>query len=308
MKSMISVIIPVKNDRRLKSTLLGLVDQRISEKYEIIVVDASKGKLDDIRDQFKNKVRWHNFINTTTKRRTTVLQINKGVELSKGEIIAYIDSDCVPTNDWLDNLVSPILREKENFTAGLIKSISNNNYMDKIWSEQTKYKYIPSCPNMNTSIRRSLVEILGPYDHLYNYGWDLDFAWRATEYGYKIRYVPQAVIYHDWGTPKMDLKRNFYYGEAKVRLYSQHINKLKNILNEDPLFVVYPILIIIIPIGLVFPWIFLVIPLLLLNNLKKGNSILIVASHFSYGLGVIQGILRYIYNFLFSRSTKVEYD
>ena len=54
---MISVIILVKNDREIKNALNEIFNIPKPEKTEILVVDASEGNLDDIREKFP-KVRW----------------------------------------------------------------------------------------------------------------------------------------------------------------------------------------------------------------------------------------------------------
>lgn len=63
---MISVIIPVKNDREIENTLNEMFNIPKPEKTEILVVDASEGNLDDIKKRFP-KVRWVYFKNNTHK-------------------------------------------------------------------------------------------------------------------------------------------------------------------------------------------------------------------------------------------------
>src|SRR5215470_12629024 len=102
--SMISIIIIVKNDRRIDHVLGILKTIRKPDKTEVIVVDASRGRLDDIRKKFRY-VRWIDFENTTKKKTTIPEQRNVGVREAKGDIVVFIDSDCKPDKDWLCELV-----------------------------------------------------------------------------------------------------------------------------------------------------------------------------------------------------------
>ena len=49
---MISIIIIVKNDRRIENTLKKLFKIPKPEKTEILVIDASEGNLDDVKNIF----------------------------------------------------------------------------------------------------------------------------------------------------------------------------------------------------------------------------------------------------------------
>ena len=86
---MISIIIPVKNDRRIEITIKDLLKIPKPEKTEIIVVDASEGNLDDIKKKFP-KVRWIYFHNKTGKKYTFTEQINLGLKNIRGDLIAFI--------------------------------------------------------------------------------------------------------------------------------------------------------------------------------------------------------------------------
>ena len=97
---MISVIIPTKNDFDLGYTLESVVKAIKPERTEIIVVDASEGKLDHIKNKFP-KVRWLYFHNKTRKKRTFVEQLNLGTEKSKGDILTFVDGGCIVEKNWL---------------------------------------------------------------------------------------------------------------------------------------------------------------------------------------------------------------
>ncbi len=276
---MISVIIAVKNDIRIEKALKGLVKTQKPEKTEILVIDASEGNLDGIKNNFPS-IRWIYFHNLTSKKRTFVEQINLGSEKAKGDILAYIDSDCIPTKSWLSNLIKPIREENEDIVAGLIESVGGRTTWD-IGKEKLNLKYITECPTMNMALRADILDKIGPRDESFNFGSDLDFTWRATDLGYKIRYNNNAIIYHDWGDLRQEIKRARSYGEARISLYKKHPQRWKKLFSDDIITLIYPLYIIFLPLT------FFLILIPIFKNIKN-QPLKLVLINLNFGLGVLK--------------------
>ena len=283
---MISIIIAVKNDRRIDKTLEELVKIPRPEKTEILVIDASEGNLDEIKKKFPS-IRWIYFRNQTGKKRTFVEQINLGSEKARGDILAYIDSDCIPTRDWLFNLIKPIREEEEDIVAGRIKSVGGRTTWDVGREKLDSKKYITECPTMNMAINASILDKIGPRDESFNFGSDIDFTWRATDLGYKIRYNKNAVIYHDWGNFRQEIKRNFWYGEGRARLYKKHPHRWKNLFGYDIIVLIYPLYIIFLPLTFFWPYYPLLILVPIIKNIKR-QPLKVPFLHLIYGFGVLK--------------------
>lgn len=294
MKYLISIIIPVRNDRRIAKTLECLRVQTRIDSYEILVIDSSSNhELEDIKNKFRKDVKWVKYVSEDKRKRTTVSQINYGVSLAQGDIIAFIDSDCIPAKDWLHNLTLPMLSGEEEYCAGYVKSLNDTSYMDVFWEKNSVNTYVSYCPNMNSAVNKKLFASIGLYDEKnFNYGWDVDFSWRAIENGYKIRFVRDAIIFHDWGSVKSNIKRNYYYGVAKVKLYLKHKDQVKKIIKDDFFAVKYPALILSLPISIIFP---LFIPLILYFTIKDvarlKSKLSTVIYNYSYGWGILFGVI-----------------
>lgn len=259
---MISIIIIVKNDRRIKKTLSKLVKIEKPEKTEIIVIDASKGKLDDIKEKFPS-VNWFYFYNKTNKEITIPEQRNIGINKSKGDLIIFIDADCMPTRNWLKEIIKPIREEHEYIVSGLVEQ--ENTFISK-W-ESNKYerlndkKYINDAPTMNFAFLKSIVNKVGLFDEKFNFSSDTDFCWRARDLGYKIRYAQKAIIYHNYGNMFKNIKRHFNYGKAKIDLCSKYPHKLSEY--SFIIQITYVLFILLLPLTIIFPYylLFLFIPL-----------------------------------------------
>lgn len=83
---------------RIKGTLEALVNQT-SENYEVVVVDD--GSTDGVGEVIVNhdvrSVRLEQNVGLSAAR-------NVGIQVARGEIVAFCDDDCVPGADWVENI------------------------------------------------------------------------------------------------------------------------------------------------------------------------------------------------------------
>lgn len=288
---MISVVIISKDEPALDATLSLLREQvaELREPSEILVVDSSDGRLDDIRKEHESAVRWIQFERPPGAGVTIPHQRNVGVRSAIGEIVVFTDCGCYPEKGWLETLTAPLLRD-EHVTAGRILATGEGvGIYDgaETWQRaHSERDYVRECPTGNIAFRREAFEAVGGFDESFAFGSDIDFSWRLVDAGYRIRAVPDAVIRHDWGTWRRQLKRSFVYGKARMRLYLKHKQRRKRVLRDDPMLVVYPVFLLGLPLTLVFP----IYPLLLLIPAWRNRShgaVRVVVDHLIYGAGAL---------------------
>lgn len=271
---MISIITIVKNDRRIKILLEKLIEIPKPEKVEIIVVDNSEGNLDDIKGFFPS-IRWIYYSNKANKKYTYSEQRNLGLKKAEGEIIVFIDSDCIPTKSWLIELVKPIRGEGENIVVGIIKSIGKSSTNNIIWEKIRNKKYLSEGLTGNISFNKQILKQVGYFSEDFNGGGeDIDFSWRAVNLGYRINYNKDAVVYHDWGNLKREIERALQCGKVSVRLYKKHPEKWKKLFSSNADVLIYPLYILFFPITFLWPYylLFLLIPIsrnLFTKSLRK---------------------------------------
>lgn len=289
-----SIVIIVKKDRGIDQTLseLDQLDIPNGITLETIVVDASHGTLDDIKLRHPNVV-WIDFKPSNPNKKYTIPeQRNVGINKAGGDIIVFIDANCIPKRTWLKELLLPILDEKEYVTAGRVKSHATETIHDMTAQRNMNKKYLDECPTINMAFKKEILNNTGYFDESFDYGSDVDFTWRAVEKGYRIRYCPEALITHDWGSKREDLKRTYLYGQARMRLYKKHMNHWRRLFSKDPVLLVYPTYILLLPITFAFPLYPISILLLVLKNRKEQNPMGIVFKHLIYGLGALREIVR----------------
>lgn len=93
----LSIIIPYYNSGEYTQELLRVLDPQINDKVEVIVVD------DGSREPFECPFAWCNVIRKNNGGVSSAR--NLGIEKSKGEYIAFIDSDDMVSKDYLSRVL-----------------------------------------------------------------------------------------------------------------------------------------------------------------------------------------------------------
>jgi glycosyltransferase involved in cell wall biosynthesis len=131
---------------------------------------------------------------------------NRGFLESRGGIIVFIDSDCLPYPEWLQNISNAMLRSQTGIVIGCrrfafeslglsILSDYECEKADYIFSGKTQEVYYGYTNNM--AIRRSLFEEIGPFREIKR-GADVIFVHRVMEkYSHDmVQYLPDVYIRH----------------------------------------------------------------------------------------------------------------
>lgn len=119
---MISVIIPTYNEEKnIKRCLESLENQTVPRnEFEVIIVDGqSKDRTVEVARKYADKV-------IQQKSKGIGGARNDGVKVSKGNIIATTDADCVPFKNWIERVQKSFEKEKIIGVFGLFKPIDFN--------------------------------------------------------------------------------------------------------------------------------------------------------------------------------------
>jgi mycofactocin glycosyltransferase len=243
---MVSVIIPVRNrEKDLAHCLRSLSNLRYpAHRLEIIVVDdaSSDGTLQVVS---KFPVRTL----AVQKRRHAPGCRNLAARQANGEILAFIDSDCVADPSWLNDLL-PVFRDPAvGVVGGLVDAYFEEKGLDRYekvksslqvstWqkrsSEQELHFYVPSC---NLLIRRELFRELGGFREDLHVGEDVDLCWRLQKIGMAVEYKPVGKVYHKHRNQIGPFcRRRFQYGTSEPVLQQLHPDRPKQLLLPLPEF------------------------------------------------------------------------
>jgi len=199
----VSVIIPVFNDPiRLKICLDALEKQTYpKELYEVIVVDnASDENIDKLVSQF------HQAIAISENRQGSYVARNKGITFSKGDVIAFTDSDCVPAPEWIEKGVANLLRTPN---CGLVVGRINMFFRDpdkptsvELYDAVTAFpnehilKVAKFGPTANVFTFRSVIAHVGAFNDNVKSAGDLEWGQRVFSFGYRQIYADDTCVSH----------------------------------------------------------------------------------------------------------------
>lgn len=199
--NMISVIIPSYNsEKTIRQTLNSLINQSYNDSYEIILVDSS---IDNTPQVVRSEFPDIKFIHLETKTDPGTAR-NLGLKESKGDIIAFIDSDCTAADDWLDRIENAH-DSPYNVVGGVVNNGNDENdlvawagYISEFREflpEQSK-KEVDHIPTCNISYKRKIFDEFGLFQGEYYPQEDLVFNYNLRQKNEKIILDPSIQVYH----------------------------------------------------------------------------------------------------------------
>ena len=228
----VSLIIPVLNgERTIRECLVSLLKMDYPvERREILVVD--NGSTDRTADIVKSfPVRY-----LREERRGVSSARNRGIEASKGEILAFTDADCVVTTGWLRELVQGFDSEDVGVVVGETVSYPPKTPAERYRAMQKprqhahslSYPDSPWFTGSNVAFRRKVFNQIGLFDPQFPRVGDMDYSWRFFQSkNFKLVYRPKAIVFHRHRLTTWDLfkqYRGYGYGQAVLcRKYRQEV-------------------------------------------------------------------------------------
>ncbi len=280
-----SIVIISKDESQLGATLESLRGLVAGTVDQVVVVDASQRRLDGIRIAHP-WVEWIDYSQPEGVRVTIPHQRNAGVLRADGDVIVFIDCGCMPQDMWLERLIAPLADESEMVTCGPATARNSNVYGGSRWAEPND-DYVSKAPTINMAFRREVFNAVDGFDETFEYGSDIDFTWRIIERGYRLRWVGDAVVEHEWGTVKRQMKRAYTYGAASARLYRKHPNRIPEALKSNPVPLLYPLYLLGLPIALKHRSYAALLLVPLWRNRHADNPLLVLGDHLMHGAGVL---------------------
>lgn len=216
----VSVVIPVRNGvetiaRCIRSVLL---QDYPSRAYEVIVVDnESRDGTPSIVRQFPVRLEFENEIISAGAAR------NKGINAAKGEIVAFIDADCMATRSWLSRIVSRFNEADVGAVIGPIRSYEPSTLVEHFLTELNPYAISQTGSfrgllTGNAACERDLLQDIGMFDEWLETAEDLDLGWRIQHSARRrIAYEPSAIVYHKHRDGVVSLFRQYQrYGLSEI--------------------------------------------------------------------------------------------
>lgn len=228
----VSVIIPTWN---LKKDCLECIDSVLKQKFpkellEVIVVDngSTDGSSVEIKKRYPS-VR----VLELTKNYGYAGGINRGVKKASGRYILILNNDTICDSDMLKNLVEAISRGPRIGAVGpKVYFFDRPKVIEKVWGkidsstleltnvgrgekdigQYNKPREVEALVFVGLLVRREVFGAIGKLDERYFMLYeDVDFFLRVKAAGYKMVYVPKAVIWHKGSSSIKKIKGDLPY-------------------------------------------------------------------------------------------------
>lgn len=201
MSQKVSIIIPVKeiNDY-IRESIPHILSQDY-KNFEIIVLpDKEKGEIFE-----KTRIIETSHIGPAEKR-------DIGAKEATGEILAFLDDDAYPRNDWLSNALLNFKDENIAMVCGpgatpdsdsIVKKASGAVYTSFLGAGNLAFRYSPKkkrfvddFPSVNMLIRKTDFEKVGGFNTSFWPGEDTKLCLDIIKSGKKIIYDPEVFVWH----------------------------------------------------------------------------------------------------------------
>jgi len=230
----VSVVIRTKNEAKSIGKTLSLIEtQGGGISTEIVVIDSGS------EDQTSAIVRNHKnvrLISISQSEFTFGRALNRGCEVSTGEIIVLLSAHALPSDDqWLSNLVENFRYPQIAGVYGKQSPLPNawppvmRDYLHGVYGEETRIQEDVGDPrqhffsNANAAIRRDCWKVY-PFNESLPACEDWDWARAMLRNGYKIAYAPKASVQHSHNESLMQVYRRTYRETLAQKLLYGGVN------------------------------------------------------------------------------------
>ena len=220
----ISIIIPVYNQTaELDRCLDSLKQSELKSDFEIIIVDDCSpeegASIEKLAGEYN--VRFYRLAQNAGPG----VARNRGAHEARGQILVFIDSDCVAPAGWLSKLIQPI-RDGKSFAAtgcycgpvtqGWITTFQDEDYRYRMPSEERETSFVNSC---NFAIDKGVFSDCGGFPEQ-RISEDMVFGMLLSERGTPARYIPSAGVKHNYyRTLYSYLKQRYSFAFNTVRSF-----------------------------------------------------------------------------------------
>jgi len=212
-KPFVSVVVPTYNRKEmLRECLESLFIQNYPKnKYEIIVVnDGSTDGTEEILKEYERKApckfKWF-----TQKNKGPASGRNLGIKNATGEIVCFVDDDCIADKNWIKNLIMEFVDERVGGVGGEIVAYKPRNIVEKYYTGfDQKARAKEYLLTGNAAYRKDILKLVGGFDENLRGLEDVDLGIRIRAKGYLLKYAPNAIVYHRHYDSLIRLMRRHY--------------------------------------------------------------------------------------------------
>ena len=195
-----TVVVPVRNgEAMIADTIESLLALDYPPgRHEILVVDNGS------KDRTAEVIRRYPVGYLHEARRGVSNARNRGVAEGRGEVLAFIDGDCVADQAWLRELVAPFADPEVGCVAGELGHVPGDSVAERqatrmfgAWQRYAVNSNPPYAITANAAYRAEVLQRIGAFDPRLPRAQDVELGLRFSERsGMRIAYAERAVVRH----------------------------------------------------------------------------------------------------------------
>lgn len=228
-----SIIIPMYNAENKIQELIEALSKQKEKGFEVIIVDDGSTDnsvvvLKKIRINFPLKL-------IKQKNSGPAVARNKGAKNAKADIIIFLDSDCVPKEDFVKKIIEPFkdreivgvqgeyeTKNKEFLTARYVGYEMHYRHEPMKKMERIDHIATYACAYRKKEFGEGFLSIFKKANME-----DVEFSYRLAEKNKKMVFQPEAIVKHPhpqkfWKFMKQQVSRGYW----RVPGYSEHPKKI----------------------------------------------------------------------------------
>lgn len=221
-----SVVIPARNaGQTIGECILATLSQSVPrEHYEIIVIDdGSVDQTAAIARRCGVRVVLQPALGEAAAR-------NAGARAARGDLVVFLNPDCLPKLDWLAQMVAPFadpsidgvkgayLTHEEGLLARLIQA-----EWEDVYRRLQQTESIGLIDGYSAAYRRSTFMAFSGLDPTFAQASDIELSCRMSRAGRRLVFAPKAGVYHAHAASLTDyLERMVRNGLWRALLFARH--------------------------------------------------------------------------------------
>lgn len=224
----VSVIVPVYNRRDRMERCLDALMALDYGSFDVLVMDngSNDGTVEMCHERAADS-RVPIRVETATGRVGRLRNI--ATRLAQGDIVAFTDSDCLPTTRWLRSGVAPFADPQVGVVTG--RTLPEDAPPLAAWNaSQLITEQTWRFETCNAFYRREALLASDGFDEAVTMWEDTAAGWSVMRAGWRAVYTDDALVYHDVTYPgwKWHVRRVMRYGDgaAIVRRFPEMERKL----------------------------------------------------------------------------------
>lgn len=153
---------------------------------------------------------------------------NTGAEKSDSDLLAFIDSDCIPHRDWLRNAIGVMNEHNVQVVGSDHIIVDEPSRFERLWFDLRKHRGTSEnifIPSGNFIIDRKVFLEIGGFDADFISGEDADICYRLIKKGHRIISSDSIKVVHlnEPKTLSEFFRKEIWHGKGMFRIFSRHI-------------------------------------------------------------------------------------